>query len=184
MTKSPLRPIIFLDIDDVLCPNQLYGSSHVFDALYNPERASTELYEGLFSRESIYVLNQLVAEFKPAVVLTTSWLLLLQQHHFLALFNRSGLSCVASSLHDCWGAFGNLGDSRLQVIDDWLVQHHSGEPILVLDDVNSGQSLIDSFLVESGRAVLCEEGSCLKLEHLPVAREALRRPYSHSHPWL
>ncbi|RYH30605.1 MAG: hypothetical protein EON54_21725, partial [Alcaligenaceae bacterium] len=151
MPTSMLRPIIFLDIDDVLCPNQPYGGSHVFDALYNPERASPELYDKLFRKESIGVLNQLVAEFNPFVVLTTSWLLLLQRQHFVDLFNRSGLACVASNLHSHWGAFGNLGDSRLQVIEAWLEQHHAGEPILVLDDVISGESLVGSFLVDSGR---------------------------------
>ncbi|MDA8447327.1 HAD domain-containing protein [Paracidovorax valerianellae] len=184
MTKSTLRPIIFLDIDDVLCPNQPYGSSHVFDALFSPQRASPELYERLFSEEAIAVLNQLVAEFTPAVVLTTSWLLLLQQHHFVDLFNRCGLSCVASSLHDCWGAFGSLGDSRLQVIEEWLEKHHAGEPVLVLDDIYSGESLIDSFLSQTGRAVLCEGQGGLTSNHLEPARRALRRPYSRHEPWI
>ena len=86
------RPVIFLDIDDVLCPNQPYGVSHLSDVLYNPERASPELYDKLFSKKAIGVLNQLVAEFNPCVVLTTSWLLLLQRQHFVDLFNRSGES--------------------------------------------------------------------------------------------
>lgn len=184
MTQPTLRPIIFLDIDDVLCTNHPYGSSHVFDALYNPERASPELYDRLFSKKSIRVLNQLVDEFTPAVVLTTSWLLLLQQHHFVDLFNRSGLSCVGSSLHDHWGAFGGLGDSRLQVIGEWLEKHHAGEPVLVLDDIYSGESLIDSLLSQTGRAVLCEGQGGLTHKHLEPARQALRRPYSRHEPWI
>lgn len=91
MSSTQHRPTLFLDFDDVLCPNTPYGGLHVQRAFARPTEAPPDLFERLFSQEAVEVLNKLVEEFSPGVVLTTSWLKLLDRAHFVDLFSRSGL---------------------------------------------------------------------------------------------
>ncbi|MDC8786312.1 HAD domain-containing protein [Roseateles koreensis] len=170
------QPTVFLDIDGVVCPNLPFGGMHVYRALYRLEDAAPDLYERLFAPEAIEVLNVLAEQFKPRFVLTTTWLALLDRHHFVDVFGRCGLSQVASSLHEQWDAPTNRGVTRLEAIKRWLEQHHNGEAILVLDDVESGESLQGSTLETAGRVVLCDVDGCLRRSHLEAARSALRRP--------
>lgn len=182
MTPPLPRPTLFLDVDDVLCPNAPFGGLHVQRALARPDEAPPDIFERLFSREAVDVLNDLLEEFSPRIVLTTSWLSMLDRRHFVDVFSRCRLPRVASALHEYWDAPTNRGTSRLQAIEKWLERHHQGQPILVLDDIQSGESIIDSFLHTSGRAVLCGATGCLQRRHLATARGALLRPYLHSEP--
>jgi len=104
LTPSPLRPTLFLDADDVLCPNTPFGGLHVQRALARPHEAPSDLFERLFSTEAVDVLNQLLEEFSPRVVLTTSWLSMLDRPHFIEVFNRCRLPRVATALHAHWDA--------------------------------------------------------------------------------
>lgn len=183
MSTAQHRPTLFLDCDDVLCPNTPYGGLHVQRAFARPTEAPPDFFERLFSPEAVGVLNKLIEEFSPGVVLTTSWLALLDRAHFVDLFSRCGLERVSSHLHQYWDAPTNRGGSRLAAIEGWIARHHEGEPILILDDVQSGESLIDSFFHETGRAILCGVEGCLTMAHLQAARTALQRPYSRAEPW-
>ncbi|QPF72683.1 hypothetical protein G8A07_06910 [Roseateles sp. DAIF2] len=183
MSVMPPRPTLFLDCDDVLCPNAPYGGLHAQLALARPDDAPPDIFERLFSPESVDVLNELIDEFSPRVVLTTSWLAFLDRPHFIEMFSRCRLEGVAANFHKRWDVPTDRGASRLQAIENWLERHHLGEPILVLDDIQSGESLVGSFLQASGRAVLCGATGCLQRAHLAEARSALLRPYLHSEPW-
>lgn len=183
MTSSELRPTVLLDFDDVLCLNQVYGGAHAHRAAYYPKEAPEDFYEKLFHRPAVDALNVVLTEFNPRVVLTTSWLKLLQRHHFVEIFNRTGLQEAALCLHEHWDAAADRGVSRIQAIEQWLEHHHHGEPILILDDVQSGESLLDSTFVDTGRAILCEVDGGFHEGLLDAARDALQRPYQRLEPW-
>ena len=167
--ESTMRPILFLDLDDVICINAPYGGYDVFA----PNQPG-DLWERLFHKPAVETLLQITDEFQPHVVLTTSWLRLMDRGGFEALFVRTGLSKVASSLHPvAWEAPQGRGKTRLDAIAGWLSAHHEQEPFVVLDDSLSGTGLIGSSLHQSGAVVLCELGVGLTSDHLDQVRRAL-----------
>lgn len=176
MSSTSRRPTVLLDVDDVLCPNTTYGGKHVYQALRHPQQEPVDLYLRLFSPEAVVVLNELIDEFEPRIVLTTSWLALFDRPQFEYVFRRCGLGRVADNLDTHWSAPTNRGESRLEAIMRWLQLHHGGEAFVVLDDVESGLSLVGSKLEGTGRVVFCDVGGCLKRSQLDAARRALRRP--------
>jgi hypothetical protein len=179
-----VRPILFLDIDDVLALNTHFGGRQVRSAMLAPDQAPAELYERVFSRPAIESLNVLVDEFSPAVVMTTSWLALLEKEHFVRLFRHTGVHITDESFHAVWDAPQNYGTSRQDAILRWLQQHHAGEPFLIIDDHSSGEGLVDSFLDDSGRVVLCAVDVGFNSSLLEAARSALQRPFDIERPWL
>jgi hypothetical protein len=183
-TAGAQRPTLFLDIDDVLALNTHYGGRDAQRAAFVPHQAPADLYMKIFSPAAVDALNDLLREFRPRVVLTTSWLALLQREHFIELFRRTGVSIDDSSFHPQWDAPQNYGTSRLAAIERWLTQSHLGEPIVVLDDHASGEGLVDSLLHEAGRVVLCTVDVGFNGNLLEAARNALRRPFNFEQPWL
>jgi hypothetical protein len=161
------RPLLFLDFDDVICVNALYGGYDVLAP--NPP---VDLYEKLWHPPAVQTLLAIIDEHKPAVVVTTSWLKLMDREGFEALFRRTGLLAVADSLHTAWETPAGPG-SRLEAIERWLAVHHAGEPLVVLDDARSGTGLPGSWLDRAGCVVLCEENVGLHIGHLPAVRAAL-----------
>ena len=178
------RPTVFLDIDDVLSLNALYGGLDVQRAMANPSRAPRDLYQKLFSPVAVSALNELILEFNPRVVMTSSWTALLQREHFIDLFQKSGVSIPESSLHPNWDAQQDYGTSRLDAIESWLKQHHNGEPIVAIDDYSSGESLVESLWHESGHVVLCDVNGGFNQFLLQAARSALRKPFNPMQPWV
>lgn len=175
--------LLFCDLDDVLCLGQPYGCAQARNSLLRPATAPHDLWSKLFEREAVQALKTLFDEFNPQVVITSSWLSLLDREHFIEVFDKTGLSCVAVNLHQHWDAPTDYGKSRLEAIDRWLDAHHDGEAVLILDDTASGESLIGSFHHESGRALLCQPNQGFHAGMLDAARLALRSPYSKSRPW-
>lgn len=174
--------LLFLDLDEVLCLNESFGGRHAHHGAYNPGLCPPDLYTKLFSREAVDALNILLDEVEPRTVLTTSWVALLQRHHFVDLFRRTGLERVGTNFHPVWDAAADRGVSRLAAIDQWLARHHRDEPYLILDDIESGESLIDSTHAKVGRTVFCEVGRGFHAGHLPAALQALMTPFSKSQP--
>lgn len=175
---GPISCLLFLDLDDVLCINEPFGGLHVHRAIYNPRQVPPDLYRTLFLREAVDALNALLDECNPRVILTTSWLSLLQQQHFVELFRLTGLERVGANFHPEWDAAADRGVSRLAAIDRWLALNHRGEPYVVLDDFESGVSLVGSTHAKVSRVVFCEAGRGFNAGHLPSALRALRRPFS------
>jgi hypothetical protein len=182
-THVPRRPVLFVDIDDVLCLNEPFGCVHVRNALRSPSDAPPDLWRRLFHHESVQALNSLLEEFRPQVVITSSWLSLLDRDDFIRLFKATGVEQLAGNFHQFWDAPTNYGTSRLDAIENWLQAHHMGEPILIIDDHASGESLVDSFHHQAGRALLCEPGRGFDSTLLAAAAQALKTPYSASEPW-
>lgn len=176
MLSEPESSLLVLDLDDVLCMNEPYGGLHAHHAAYNPGQVPPDLYNTLFRREAVDALNVLLDEREPRIVLATTWLALLQRQHFVDLFRLTGLERVGTNLHAVWDAPADRGVSRLAAIDRWLQRNHRGEPYLVLDDLESGESLIGSRHAKAGRAVFCEVGRGFHAGLLPAALKALRTP--------
>lgn len=179
----PLTPTIFLDVDDVLALNQKFGGRDVQQAMAHPGLTPSDLYSTVFSAAAVESLNELLREFNPRVVLTTSWLALLQREHFLDLFEKTGVQIFETSLHSKWDAQQDFGTSRLDAIERWLTQNHQGEPIVVLDDHASGEGLVGSLLHEAGRVVLCDVDVGFNRFLLQAARDALLKPFDPLQPW-
>lgn len=176
MKSAERPPTVLLDLDGVLCENDVYGGRHVYESFRYPAHRPPDLYPRLFSTQAVAVLNELLDEFAARVVLTTSWLSLLDRPQFVHVFEQCGLPRVAEGLHQHWAAPTNLGESRLDAILRWLRLHHSGEAFVVLDDMESGESLAGSKLEAAGRVVLCGTSGCLQPSLLRQARRALQQP--------
>lgn len=165
-----MRPILFLDLDDVICLNSPYGGHDVL-APGQP----IDLWPRLFHKPAVDVLLRILDEYNPHVVLTTSWLRLMDREAFEELFRRTGLTRVAESLHPvAWEAPETCGLTRLEAIDAWLATHRRRyEPFVILDDALSGTGLIGSPLDRREAVVLCEVGVGLTTRHLDQVRRAL-----------
>ena len=161
-------PLLFLDFDDVLCINSPYGGYDVFAA-----DGPTDLWERLWHPPAAQTLLAVLEAHQPRVVVTTSWLRLMERPGFEGLFRRTGLAPVADALHEAWEAPQRLGATRLQAIEQWLNARYQGEPLVVLDDVLSGTGLRGSRLDKAGCVVLCEEGVGLHAGHRPAIDRAL-----------
>ncbi len=166
-----LRPLLFLDLDDVLCINKPYGGYDVFQPA--AERPA-DLWERLWSPTAVGVLKEVLAKYDPRVVLTTSWLRLLNKDGFVAVFRHTGLGEVSDALHPSCEAPQDDGKTRHDAIMRWLNAHYQGERFVVLDDDSSGTGLRGSKLNKSGHVVLCKTGVGLTQSHVPDIKRALR----------
>ncbi|MCA6218975.1 hypothetical protein KGA65_20730 [Ideonella sp. B7] len=161
--------LLFLDFDEIICLSRPYGAYELFDAESQP----IDLFEKLWHPPSKAVLLSIMEEHSPRVVITTSWLRLMERGGFVDLFSRTGLDSVAAALHEHWDAPTNAGKTRHDAIERWLFAHHASEPVIVLDDEISGTGLRGSKLDKLGRVVWCEAGVGLHEDHLPQVRQAL-----------
>jgi hypothetical protein len=161
--------LLFLDFDDVICMNSPYGGYDLFDSSERP----ADLYERLWHPPAVNALLSVLAEHQPRIVITTSWLRLMERAGFETLFRRTGLSAVADALHDAWEAPAMRDMTRHGAIEGWLHAHYAGEPLAILDDDLSGTGLKGSKLDKLGCVVWCEREVGLHAGHLPQVRRAL-----------
>jgi hypothetical protein len=167
---SVMQPILFLNLDDVLCLNDPYGG---YDVLTG--EVADGIWEALFHVPAVKTLLRVLDECQPAVLLTTSWLRFLDRQGFEELFVKTGLAKVEAALHPAaWEAPQKRGKSRLEVIEAWMSAHHDGEPFVILDDTLSGTGLARSRFDRREAVVLCEVGVGLTEAHLEAVRRALR----------
>lgn len=163
--------VLFLDFDDVFCLNKPYGGYDVFQSF---DARPADLYERLWHQPAVDVLRSILQEHKPRVVLTTSWLRMMERDGFEDLFRRTGLTEVCRLLHGAWCAPAKPGERRLEAIESWLNLNKPEGPFVVLDDEHSGTGLEGSWLDEAGCLVLCVPGIGLQPFHLEHVRRALR----------
>lgn len=168
--RSQGRPLLFLDLDDVLCLNDPYGGNHL--RLPTSEQP-TDLWDRIWHPPSMQVLRTVFEEFAPHLIMTTSWLRFMERDGFVSLFKRTGLPVLGQSFHHAWEAPQGYGTTRLEAIDAWLAVHYEGQPLVILDDVQSGSGLRGSRLEKAGCVVLCDSGVGLSGEHLRCIRSAL-----------
>ena len=153
-----IRPLVFLDIDDVIAINIDYTGADVVKAFKNRiEAPEAELWRHLFSPEACSNLDALHAEFWPQYVITSTWATYLTLAQLRKVFDVTGLSFVSKNLHKDWTSARELGKSRLNEISVWLAKNSkSVRPFLIIDDYDSGRTLVDSTLYQDGHVVLCK----------------------------
>lgn len=169
-SSKNLRPLLFLDFDDVICLNNPYGG---FDVAMASKELPDDLWAKLWHAPAVSALLEVIDINKPRVVVTSSWLQFLDHEGVLKLLETTGLSEVAQSLHPAWEAPQSRGQSRHDSIMQWLSQHHIGEPFLILDDYLSGTGLVGSKFERDGRIVLCEVDVGFTVAHIEKAHRAL-----------
>ncbi|MGQ3003468.1 MAG: HAD domain-containing protein [Hydrogenophaga sp.] len=163
------RPLLFLDLDDVLCLNAPYGG---YDVIVEPH--PEDLWEKLFTQGAVDTLLAAIEEHRPRVVLTTSWLRMLDRSGFEKVFQATGLRQLSQCFHEHWDAPQNRGETRLAAIERWLLNHHRDEPFVVLDDTLSGTGLAGSRIDLMGCLVLCDVNVGLHTGHVEALRRALQ----------
>lgn len=176
-----IRPLLFLDFDDVICLNTPYGG---YDVAMSSTEVPDDLWEKLWHEPAVKVLIQVLEAHNPNVIITSSWLRFLDQQGAKDLFCATGLGRLAESLHPAWEAPQSRGCSRFEAVSAWLERHHRGEAFVVVDDHLSGTGLAGSEFDHHGRVVLCAVGVGLTLSHAGKIHEALARPVldgSHRH---
>jgi hypothetical protein len=170
-----LRPIIFLDFDDVLAVHREHNSYQVLAAFKHAALDDVpDLWNGLFHYSARTNLRALHVEFSPCYVISSSWTSFLDQAQISEVLMRTGLGFVAENLHHHWCTPREEGSYRLTEIDEWLNAHalETSLPYLILDDHLSGQSLPGSHLEE--RAVLCDAWVGFTHPKLRSAQKILR----------
>jgi hypothetical protein len=143
--SQPSDPILFLDLDDVV----VLDRPSAFDK-HRVHELEAELCRQVIHPPAGQAFIELL-EGSPAKVV------------------------VADALHEFWCAPKRSPASRLQVIDEWLSEHHHGEPYCIVDDTDSGPSLLGSSHDKASRVLLCTVGVGLHRGHIPFVREALAR---------
>ena len=167
-------PVVFLDIDDVLCVHRSLNTPEVIAALSGDESGSAdEVWQHVFhasAKENLRLLNE---EFTPQYVISSSWTLHLSQEQLCETFRRTGLKFVAENLHEAWCTPRDDDSYRLVEIDAWLDTHALFSPVryVIIDDDVSGQSLRDSHL--EAHTVFCDAWSGFMFPQLRQAREIL-----------
>lgn len=169
-----MRPVVFLDLDDVLVARGVFNSYQVIQLFdLNKVNEWQELWDGLIHSDARMNLQSLDSEFSPRYVISSSWTTHLTQEQMITVFERTNLDFVALNLHTEWTTPKRNGYSRKEEIEAWLVNHHKDEAVLVLDDYCSGTSLLESQMQREGKVVLCQANECFAIESLDEARRVL-----------
>lgn len=183
MSRNTTPPLLFLDIDDVLCLNERYGGYDVVDAVHLRHKSPTTVFQHVFSRQACNVLEQVHEALGGHIryVISSSWREALHRHQLCEVFERTGLEFVAATLHDAWCTpTGICRGIRVDDVAAWLDGYHQGEPFVIVDDTFSGLSLKPALTNPAhpfaGRVVLCAEGVGLLPEHVAPLLAAMRRP--------
>jgi len=176
-------PIVFLDIDDVLCLNSPYGGSDALEAVKGRHADPDMVLREIFAAEPKRVLESVHKEMGGQLryVISSSWRQVFSREQIERVFRIADVGFLAVGLHEKWETPSRLlKTNRIEEIESWLHHYHQGEPFVVLDDDYSGTSLIgiDEDLKHplAARVVLCPVGVGLTDEHLPIILNAFRRP--------
>lgn len=171
-----MRPLIFLDMDDVLCLSNEFGSREMLKIVQHEAPDRPELWAGLVDTEAAANLRELDVEFSPLYVISSSWATYLDREQMCQTLTRTELPFVVENLHTEWRTPRALSSSRRDEIEWWLDAHRvPGQPFLVIDDTCSGMCLAHSPLALDGHLVLCKGGFGFTKERLKEARHRLQR---------
>ncbi|HAL37828.1 MAG TPA: hypothetical protein DCP03_06790 [Polaromonas sp.] len=176
-------PVLFLDIDDVLCLSDPFGGFDAIDAIRSKHPRPELVFRHLFHLPAVDVLKSVHEKLECWVryVITSTWRQHLTRSQFSEIMRRSGLGFVADNLErkGRWSTVVWPERTRLNEIAEWLQRHGKGEPFVVVDDTFSGQALATARQYADGpfhrRIVLCDENVGLLPEHVTLIVEALRR---------
>lgn len=189
MSRTDLFPLLFLDIDDVLCLNDKYGGYDVIEAVHERHESPNAVFRHVFNRSACDALEQVhkAMDGHMRYVISSTWREALDRGQLREVFRRSGLGFVASSLHEAWCTPVRFYRGiRVDDIAAWLDRHHRGEPFAIVDDTFSGPSLKPALTNPAhpfaGRVVLCQENVGLLPAHVEPLLAALLQPLGNRRP--
>lgn len=170
-----IRPVAFLDFDDVLAIDQYNNAVQVLFAFRAGLPADeADLWQGLFYKPACSNLLTLHNEFEPEYVISSSWATFLSREQISEVLILTDLDFVQKNLHSAWTTVRDDSSYRLTEIGDWLESNNpsGARPYVILDDEVSGQSIFGSYL--ESNAVLCEPWKGLTKAKLQQAQKILR----------
>lgn len=170
-----MRPVVFLDFDDVLATHRVHNGWRVFDAFsLGSLDAFPELWRNVFDTVACRNLQTLHAEFEPSYVISSSWASHLSRDETDEVLKRTELHFVERNLHEHWRTPRDGTSGRLTEIEEWLKLHAAadGPAYVIIDDHISGGALSRSWLAE--RTVLCDGWVGFTYAKLRTARKILR----------
>jgi hypothetical protein len=179
-------PVLFLDLDDVLCLNKPFGCQDAWEALHGRHPRQGHVFRELFSAPAVGTLQRVHQSFGGDLryVISSTWRERFGRREMERLLASAGAPFAADALDaaDQWRTPAKLlRRQRVDEIDAWLQRYHRGESFAVLDDLHSGASLHlaanDQTHAVHRRVVLCEPGVGLTHEHIRPLVEALARPW-------
>lgn len=173
-----LKPVLFLDFDDVICLNRPFGGYDVRFSLGDGSFAMRgELHQNIFDSQAKYYLEQINKEFKPYFVLSTSWRWLFDIFELKTVLETCGLGFVSDNLHPFWSTPKTQRDGlRAAEIKIWLNLYPEFlKSWVVLDDKLSGRGFDFWPHHERNYVVLCQEGVGITA----IEYEKLRLALSH-----
>jgi hypothetical protein len=175
-----MRPVVFLDFDDVIAIHDEHNSLQVVSALKSRSPGdAAELWAHVFHAELRANLKTLYDAFSPQFVISSTWATYLSREQISEVLTRGGLAFVASALHQDWHSAIDVGSFRANEISTWLKQNEggAGEPIyVILDDTSSGSSIYGTPL--ESRTVFCKEWQGFVESRLVEAQKILREQLS------
>lgn len=170
------RPVIFLDMDDVLCIDSEFHSGEMLLVIQQKRPDWPELWEKVVDAEAAASLLRLHEEFNPEYVISSSWALHLDREQLCDVLERTQLQFVVYNLHEHWQTQRARSSTRREEVEWWLEAHREpGQPFLILDDTYSGDTLMHSPLALDGHVVTCEVRKGLTATKWEEARVKLRR---------
>jgi len=170
------RPIVFLDMDDVLCLSNQFGSREMLRIIQQESPDRPELWSGLVDADASANLYELHREFVPRYVISSSWPTYLDHGQMCRVLTRTKLQFVVENLHPEWRTPRARSSSRRDEIQWWLDAHRTpGQAFLVIDDSYSGTGLAHSPLALDGHVVLCKSGYGFTRKRLKEAKFQLLR---------
>lgn len=186
--QSAASPLVFLDIDDVLCLSSPYGGFDAIAAVNDRHVNAAAVYRELFAAGALKALKRVHDEMDARIryVISSTWRESFSREQLEVVFRQSGLGFVADGLFEgaAWRTPVKFRlHQRVDEIAQWLAQHHRGEPFVIVDDTHSGASLHRALKARAGvklhpfagRVVLCQEYVGLTDAHVPTIVDALRR---------
>lgn len=166
---APGKSVLFLDFDDVIALGKPYGGHHLLQSPQPPD-----IHLRLWHQPAMDAVLEVIAQARPYVVLTTTWLRFLDLASARELFRKTNAMPLAEHLHPLGEAPQVLRQTRLQAIDSWISGQSWSGPYAILDDACSGTGLLGSPHDRKGRVFLCEPDIGFTAVQVPAVLKALR----------
>lgn len=174
--RHNVLPLVFLDMDDVLCLDDVHHSGKMLKIFEQKIPDYPEIWERLVDAGAAENLHQLHAEFNPLYVVSSSWATYLNREQMCEALTRTQLQFVVANLHAEWRTPRALSSSRRDEIEWWLEAHREpSQPFIIIDDSWSGTRLAHSPLALDGHVVLCRSGFGFTKKRLKEACRQLQR---------
>ena len=174
--RHDARPLVFLDMDDVLCLDDVHHSGQMLKIFEQTIPDYPEMWERLVDAGAAENLGRLHVEFKPVYVISSSWATYLDREQMCEALTRTRLQFVVENLHAEWKTPRALSSSRRDEIEWWLEAHREqSQPFIIIDDSWSGTRLAHSPLALNGHVVLCRSRFGFTKKRLKEACRQLQR---------